>query len=92
MQRLSLATGVQLQLAPPGAAILAVETGALTLDGNRGLLWRQTAGGPDDSIDPAYPAPLLPGEGALLQDQPEFTLRNDGSAPLSVVLLTVGDS
>lgn len=92
LQRLSLAMGAQLSLSPPGAAILAVESGALTLRGDQGLLWRQTAGGPDAWIDPAYPATLLPREGVLLQDQPKVTLRNDGSAPLLVVLLTVGDA
>jgi hypothetical protein len=92
LQRLSLAMGAQMPLRPPGAAILAVETGALTLRGEQGLLWRQTVGGPDDWIDPAYPATLLPGEGALLQNRPEVTLRNDGSAPLLVLLLTVDAS
>jgi hypothetical protein len=89
LQRLSLAMGAQLPVSSPGAAILSVETGALTLLGDEGLMRRQTPNGPDAWIDPAHLVTLLPGEGVLLQDQPEVTLRNDSSAPLLVLLLTV---
>ena len=80
--------GAQLPLTPPGTAILSVEDGALTLLGEEGLMWRQSPDGPDDWIDPTRPATLLPRKGALLQDRPALTLRNDGSAPL-LRLLTV---
>jgi hypothetical protein len=88
LQRLSLLTGDQRPLRPPGAAILAVEMGTLTLVDDQGLIMQQSPDGPDEAVDPVRPATLLPGEGAFLQDRPEAILRNDGSASLEVVLLT----
>ena len=89
LRRMSLPPQGKAAWSGDGAAVLAVETGALTLTVGQGLAWQQPPDGPDAWIAPASAATLLPGDGALLQDRPRITLRNDGSGPLLLLMLTV---
>ena len=89
VQRLSLPPGAGRPLTALGPVDLAVETGALTLVIEGGLVWQQPLEGPDQFIAAASDATLLPGDAALLQRGAEVTLRNDGRGPLVVLALAV---
>jgi hypothetical protein len=89
LERVSVRPGDQVPLTAPGPADLAVETGALTLEARGGLVWQQHPVGPNASVAPASAATLLPGDAALLQEEASVSLRNAGSGPLLVLMLTV---
>jgi hypothetical protein len=89
LKRLSFQSGALVPLTSPGAAVLSVEAGALTLLAGQGLIWQQSPAGPDGWVPPASAATLLPGDGVLLQDRPQVTIRNDGTGPLLLLVLTV---
>ena len=88
LQRLSLPSGGGLTLPAPGAAVLAVEAGALkVVAGGRG--WLQHPDGPDDGMRPGADVTLLPGDDAVLRDRASLTLRNDGESPLLALQVVV---
>jgi hypothetical protein len=89
LARLSLEPGAQEALLAIGTQALTVETGALTLTTEHGLVWLQHPGEGDDWLGSDTPATLLNGEGALLQAGASARLRNDGGGPLQLVALTV---
>jgi len=89
MSRETLQPGDSETVAATGAALLAVEAGALTIRSQQGPAWLQPADGPDAWIEPGTVSTLLPDDGAMLQAGAEATLRNDGSGPLLVLVLTV---
>ena len=88
LERLSLPPGARVPLAATGAVALAVETGALTMVSGEGLIWLHHPEGGDDSLSLGTEATLLSGDGALLQAA-DVALRNAGSSPLQVLVLTV---
>jgi hypothetical protein len=89
LRRLNLQPGANTPLSSPGAMILSVEAGALTLLSSQGLVWQQSLAVSNGWIDQENPATLLPSEGALLQDRPTVTLGNESSGPLLLLVLTV---
>jgi len=89
LRRMSLRPGDGVPLTAPGPAILAVETGALTLVADQGMVWRQPPDGPDTLVGPDSQTTLLPDDGALLPGEAGVTLRNNGSSPLQLLVLTV---
>ena len=92
LQRLSLPPGARVPLAATGAVALAVETGALTMVSmvsGEGLIWLHHPDGGDGSLSLGTEATLLSGDGALLQAAADVALRNAGSSPLQVLVLTV---
>jgi hypothetical protein len=89
LQRVSLGPDEQAPLTAPGSIDLAVESGALTLKTEGGLVWQQHPTGQDQFIEPAHIVTLLPGDAALLQDASSVTLRNAGHGPLLLLVLTV---
>jgi hypothetical protein len=92
LERVNLRPGAQISLPAQEVQALAVETGALTLGSDYGLVWLQHADGIDNWLNPGAMAVLLPAEGALLQSGASATLRNDGSGPLQILILTVAPS
>lgn len=89
LRRLDLAPGAQAPLFASSGMAIGVEAGALALTLTRGLVWMQAPDGPDVLLDNSGAATLLPGDGALIQNQAAGTLRNDGSGPLLILVLTV---
>lgn len=89
LRRLDLAPGAQAPLLARDGMAIGVETGALTLTLARGLAWVETPDGPDALLGNAGVATLLPGDGALIQNQAAGMLRNDGGGPLLILVLTV---
>jgi hypothetical protein len=69
--------------------VLAVEAGALTLGADQGLIGLEHPEAGDDALTPGTTTTLLAGDGAMLQHQASATLRNDGSSPLQLLVLTV---
>ena len=92
LRRMSLPPQGEAEWSGDGAAVLAVEAGVLTLVVRQGLVWEQTPDRPDAWAAPASETTLLTGDGALLQDRPQIGLRNDGSGPLLLLMLTVTPS
>ena len=66
-----------------------VEAGALTLVLSRGVASVQTPEGEDDVLDNGGMTTALPGDGALLQNQANAMLRNDGDGALLLLARTV---
>jgi hypothetical protein len=89
LRRLSLPPNGSMPMIAPGAAVLSVEAGALSLAAEQGLIWRQPPDGPDEWVAPASEATLLPNDAAILQEAARVTLRNAGSGPLLVLSLTI---
>jgi hypothetical protein len=89
LQRLSLPVGGRLPLTAPGPVDLAVESGALTLEANGGLVSQQGPAGPNVLLAPPSGTTLLPGDAALLEEAARVTVRNNGVGPLELLLLTV---
>jgi hypothetical protein len=88
-QRVNLRPGDGTTLAASGVAAIAVDAGALTMTAGEGLVWLQHPDGSDEWLSPGAAATLLPRNGALLQSGTQATIRNDGSAPLLAVVLSV---
>jgi quercetin dioxygenase-like cupin family protein len=76
-------------LTAKGPVVLAVEAGAPRMVAERGSVWRQPPDGPDAWLDSASEVTLLPDDGALLHEESSVTLRNEGSGPALVLVLTV---
>jgi quercetin dioxygenase-like cupin family protein len=89
LRRLSLPPGAGEPLVATDAVALAVETGALSVVRGQGLIWLHHPDSSDDALSPGTEATLLPGDGALLQAGADVTLRNAGSSPLQLLVLTV---
>jgi hypothetical protein len=89
LQRLSLPPGSQAPLSATDAAAVAVETGVLVIASSQGLISLQRADGSNERLTRGETATLLPGDGVLLLDGADGTLRNAGSGPLLVLHLTV---
>jgi quercetin dioxygenase-like cupin family protein len=92
LSRVLLAPGERLPLATTGTRLLAVDAGALTLRAERGLVSVEHPGDRDVSLSRGATATLLTGDGAILQHTASATLRNDGSGPLQLLVLTVDPS
>jgi hypothetical protein len=89
LARLSLDPGADGTLPAVGTQALTVETGALTLETEHGLVWLQRPGEGDEWLEPTTPATLLSGESALLQAGASARLRDAGAGPLQLAILTV---
>lgn len=89
LERRTLGPGVETALAGGGVQALAVETGALTLTAEQGRVWRQQPAQPDAWLGPGTAATVLVGESALVQAGGRLRLRNDGSGPLQLLVLTI---
>lgn len=89
LSRVLLAPGARMPLAMTGTQLLAVDAGALTLKAERGLVMVKHPGESDAWLSPDATATLLAGEGAILQHAASASLRNDGSGPLQLLVLTV---
>jgi hypothetical protein len=87
--RVMLQPGEALPLAAAGPIVLVVETGVLTLTTHQGVSQRIREGGGAETIVPGVATTLATGEGALVPYGATGDLRNDGTGPVLLDLLSV---